>query len=174
MPLPIKHSGGCAFTPQQLLSHSSKSSRFVSDDTPIHTSWIRNKKILAKSNHCISSSLRGASLRERACGWGVVRRQRDSLSGWSQINQRVGSVSRGQHPSFYLPSQPCGAATSTYFPVTNTTWDYHNFQNKSRAPDDVILWYLNQVKLKMKSKNAGDSLLSATDVISPIKTQRPS
>lgn len=34
MPLPIKHSVVCSFTPQQLLSNSEKRSKYVSDDSP--------------------------------------------------------------------------------------------------------------------------------------------
>lgn len=45
MPLPIKHSVACSFTPQQLLSNSQNRSKYVSDDsrTPPHLKhpWIK-------------------------------------------------------------------------------------------------------------------------------------
>lgn len=50
MPLPIKHSVACSFTPQQLLSDSKKRSKYVSDDSPTppnsNTSKKRKKKTL--------------------------------------------------------------------------------------------------------------------------------
>lgn len=44
MPLPIKHSVACSFTPQQLLSNCEKRSKYVSDDsrTPPHLKHLLN------------------------------------------------------------------------------------------------------------------------------------